>query len=163
MKTPLFRFVMLINYGLLFATIFFFHNYRFPIQQLVGDVVGGPLIIVGAVLIILAHKELPKEHGQPEKINNLATKGIYSKIRHPVYFGFMLINFGLSLSFANCLMLILLFLFVSVWYMISKREEKFLIEKFVRVFEVYEGNTYVLYHTRMKTKKEKAQKPEMPF
>jgi len=41
--------------------------------------------------------------------------------------------------------------------MISKREEKFLIEKFVRVFEVYEGNTYVLYHTRMKTKKEKAQ------
>jgi len=45
--------------------------------------------------------------------------------------------------------------------MISKREEKFLIEKFVRVFEVYEGNTYVLYHTRMKTKK--AQKPEMPF
>ncbi|RLG99383.1 hypothetical protein DRO38_07805 [Candidatus Bathyarchaeota archaeon] len=86
---------------------------------------------------------------------------MYSKIRHPVYFGFMLINFGLSLSFANCLMLILSILFVSVWYMISKREEKFLIEKFVRVFEVYEGNTYVLYHTRMKTKK--AQKPEMPF
>ena len=60
-------------------------------------------------------------------------------------------------------MLILSILFVSVWCMISKREEKFLIEKFVRVFEVYEGNTYVLYHTRMKTKKEKAQKPEMPF
>jgi len=40
--------------------------------------------------------------------------------------------------------------------MISKREEKILIEKFVRVFEVYEGNTYVLYHTRMKTKERKS-------
>ena len=147
---------MLINYGLFSATIFFFHNCRFTIQWLVGDAVGGPLIIAGAVLIILAHKELPKEHGQPEKINKLATRGIYSKIRHPVYLGFMLITFGLSLFFANYLMLILSILFVPVWYTISKREEKNLIEKFGERYLKYMKETPMFIPHKNKTKKEKA-------
>ena len=93
---PFFRLVMWTNYGLLFVVILFFHNCRFPTQWMVGVATGGSLALVGAVLMVLAHEELPKEHGQPENLNQLATKGIYSKIRHPVYIAVMLINFGLS-------------------------------------------------------------------
>jgi len=150
---PLFRFIMWINYGPLFTTILFFHDRRFPIRWSVGGAIGGSLIIVGAVLIILAHKELPKEHGQPEKINNLATEGIYSKIRHPVYLGFMLINFGLSLFFVNYLTLILSILFVPIWYLVSKREEKFLIKKFGERYLEYMKKTPMLIPIKIRTKK----------
>ncbi|HDO21050.1 MAG: hypothetical protein NDF53_01180 [archaeon GB-1867-097] len=42
------------------------------------------MLLIGIALIILAHRELPKDHRKPEKIVRLATNGIYSKIRHPV-------------------------------------------------------------------------------
>lgn len=143
---------MWINYGLLFVIILFLHNCPLPIQWLVGVAAGGFFTLVGVVLIILAHKELPKEHGQPEKLDKLATKDVYSKVRHPIYLAVMLINFGLSLLFSNYLLLILSILLIPVWYMVSKSEEKFLIGKFGERYSEYMEETPMFIPTKRKTK-----------
>ncbi|RLE56468.1 MAG: hypothetical protein DRJ30_01940 [Candidatus Methanomethylicota archaeon] len=46
------------------------------------------------------------------RIVRLATNGIYSKIRHPIYSGFIFVNFGLSPLFFNYAMFILSVIFV---------------------------------------------------
>jgi protein-S-isoprenylcysteine O-methyltransferase Ste14 len=149
---PLFRLIMWINYGLLFVTVIFFRNCRFPVQWLVGVATGGSLVLVSVALMILAHEELPKEHGQPERLSMLATNGVYSRIRHPVYLAVMLINLGLSLLFANYLMLILSILLVPAWYMVSKREEKLLIEKFGERYLEYLKQTPMFVPKRKKNR-----------
>ncbi len=140
---PLYRVVMWVDYASLLACIIFLHNYRFAIPYVsLLESFGGIISLVGIILIILAHNELPKEHGEPKKITKLATKGIYSKIRHPVYSGFILINFGLSLIFTNYVMFALSILLTPLWYIVSKYEEKFLMKKF--------GKQYMNYVKRVK-------------
>ncbi|MCS7365029.1 MAG: isoprenylcysteine carboxylmethyltransferase family protein [archaeon GB-1867-035] len=95
-----------------------------------GPIIRLVMLSLGIVLIILVHRELPREHGQPKKVTKLATQGIYSKIRHPVYSGFIFINFGLSLIFINYIMLTLSIILIPIWYIVSIYEEKFLIKKF---------------------------------
>ena len=74
----------------------------------------------------------------------LATNGIYSKIRHPIYSGFIFVNFGLSLLFFNYAMFILSVIFVLLWYIVSVYEERILIDKF--------GEEYLNYKEKVKWK-----------
>ena len=61
---------------------------------------------------------------------DLITKGIFSKIRHPMYFGFILWLVGLPLYFGALYALILAFVFIANVLFWRFLEEKELLERF---------------------------------
>ena len=67
-------------------------------------IIGVILLIMGGSLLLLSRIQLGK-YGGPriviEDKHQLITNGIYRYIRHPMYFGFLLLFFGYSLSFGS--------------------------------------------------------------
>jgi protein-S-isoprenylcysteine O-methyltransferase Ste14 len=61
---------------------------------------------------------------------DLITKGIYSKIRHPMYFGFILWSIGFPIFFGALFSFIISFLFIGNILFWRYLEEKELIERF---------------------------------
>jgi protein-S-isoprenylcysteine O-methyltransferase Ste14 len=72
------------------GTIFSLHKIPFsPISNIVGVV----LLLIGLIIHEYSHKIHKQAHQESEKIEKLVTDGIYSKIRHPLYLGLILMYF----------------------------------------------------------------------
>ena len=82
-----------------------------------------------------------KKHGVGEE-EALVTTGIYSKIRHPMYFGLILLHVGYPFifkSFAACLSTILWAGFIAIW---KRFEEKNLERRFGQKYIDYKRQTW---------------------
>jgi len=88
-------------------------------------ILGLVLFVVGTVLVIISHIHIPG-YGTSE----LRTTGVYSKIRHPMYFGFMLWLVGFPLFLQSIMTLITAVLWVPAFVSWQILEEKQLVEKF---------------------------------
>jgi protein-S-isoprenylcysteine O-methyltransferase Ste14 len=100
--------------------------------------VGGFLAAAGLGLFL--YSELKKHGvGDPDK---LMTSGIYSKIRHPMYFGLVALHIGFPLifrSFTACLSTVIWALFIVVW---TRFEEKNLERRFGQEYLDYKKQTW---------------------
>jgi len=93
--------------------------------------IGLPFIITGEFFRIVSS-------GIIKKNEFLAKNGIYSILRHPLYFGSFLIGLGFSISSNSLVIYIYFFIFYPLIYFFTiKREEEFLLEKFKDEFENY--------------------------
>lgn len=61
----------------------------------------GLIIIIFGVLIMLRTIFMRKAVGAQDTAGKLLTKGIYSFCRHPIYFGIIMVSFGLGLRSIN--------------------------------------------------------------
>jgi len=100
--------------------------------------IGATLAVAGLALFLYSEM---KKHGvgQEEK---LVTTGIYSKIRHPMYIGLVLLHIGLPLIFKGfiaCLSTIIWAGFIAVW---SRFEDKNLERQFGRKYIEYKKRTW---------------------
>jgi len=111
-----------------------------PIKMNIPDLVryvGLALFIIGVSLFILSHIKLK---GFEDK-GHLVTEGIYSKIRNPMYLGFILWIIGLPIfmqstaTLASCVIWIAFFMY---WKML---EEKELEEKY-QEYQEYKKRTW---------------------
>jgi len=115
---------------------------RFPLFPL-ANIIGAILVIVGYIIHLgYAHKEFKKHSSQAHdhsinKVNNLVTSGIYSKIRHPGYLGLILIYFGFAFGFGIVWMLIPVVIFTALTYLTAIKEEELLKSKFGNEYEDY--------------------------
>jgi len=100
---------------------------------LVLHVLGIILLVIGVAIRILAWTQIPNTH----RIGNLATTGIYSKTRNPVYLAFMLIIAGVAFLLPGLLTLVWLVIGIMVLYGLAKLEE--------RDLENVYGNEYLDY------------------
>jgi protein-S-isoprenylcysteine O-methyltransferase Ste14 len=91
------------------------------------------LLVIGVAIRILAWVQIPNTY----RINNLATTGIYSRTRNPVYLALMLIIVGIAFLFPGLLILIWLVIGIAVLYGLAKLEE--------RDLEKVYGNEYLDY------------------
>lgn len=80
-------------------------------------------------------------HGNP-KIMKLVTKGIYSKISHPIYWGINLTLIGLSLIHLNTLGIIISFIIIIYFFRRMKLEDKYLIKKLGKKYSDYRRSTW---------------------
>jgi protein-S-isoprenylcysteine O-methyltransferase Ste14 len=64
-------------------------------------------------------------------------KGVFSIVRHPVYFGAILALFGLTTLTLSLLSLLICIMGTIFYYFISRYEEKLMIEKFGKEYEDY--------------------------
>ena len=110
---------------------------RFTLPRAVGWI-GFGIFLVGLVLAIGATIYL---RGL-ENINNLVTKGFFSKIRHPMYLGFILWIFGWAIYHGAVLSLFLGFVAIANIFYWQRSEDRELELKYGKVYLEYRNNTW---------------------
>ena len=74
--------------------------------------------------------------------DQLITSGIYSKLRHPMYFGIILIHIGLPLFFESMITLLSAIIWIPMIMLWKHWEEKHLVKKFGESYYIYKRRTW---------------------
>ena len=83
-------------------------------------------IVLGFVMLSSGWKVL---HAA-QKSHTLATTGLYSKVRHPQYVGFVSIMFGFLLMWPTLFTLLMFPVLLYMYHRLGKKEEELMIEEF---------------------------------
>lgn len=130
--------------AILFNTIFLFYN---GIYQPIPVLIGFMLMFMGMGLNLLVRKDLGKNWVPLSKTTEdqeLITKGIYSRIRHPFYLSILILFGGVAVMVWNLYGLLLYVLFLIALLIRIKKEENGLIAKFGGKYEKYKEETAML-------------------
>ena len=122
--------------GIFISTKEFLSFARIPALRIPFTVLGVVLIILGLYLWVYANFKTKIE--SHIKKNTLATDGVYSIVRNPIYSAFFLVCTGILLFPANLILLILPVLFYFYMTVIIKNTE----EKWLKALY---GNEYAEY------------------
>jgi len=131
---------------------FFFHYSVFLksyVPLYVHLLAGIVLLPVSAIFTLSAHKAV---FGKEVQKSGLITRGVFSIVRHPMYFGSWLFFFGLmliTLSLTSAAVCILIFVF---YYLVSKYEEKLLLQKYKTAYEEYRTGVPMLFPLKIRKK-----------
>ena len=113
-----------------------FVNFSIPILHLT---IALPFVLIGAWLAIKAVRavglKVAEVHGKPRKI---ITSGPYSVVRHPQYFGAILVQIGMSYLFSAWYSLLFTPVYIFYNYLIAWKEEKELVREFGRKYKSYQ-------------------------
>ena len=105
-----------------------------------GDWTQGPVIVTGAILfivggyfglagvIVLGRNRTP--YPQPRADSELVQRGIYARVRHPLYTSVMLASFGWALIWQSGSSLLAALALVPFFHAKARGEERWLREKF---------------------------------
>ena len=107
-------------------------------RLIIGIVIGLPSII----LIITGRIQLGKSFAVLPKAKALVTKGLYSKIRHPLYFFLDIFLLGLIIFLGLPVLILAWIVLVLVHLHESDREEKVLAIAFGNEFDEYKAITW---------------------
>lgn len=91
----------------------------------------------GFIMLSSAWEKLYKAH----KTHTLATTGLYARIRHPQYAGFVLIMFGFLLQWPTLVTLVMFPVLVFMYARLAALEEKEMIKEFGKDYETYAKKT----------------------
>ncbi|KKM81520.1 hypothetical protein LCGC14_1329010 [marine sediment metagenome] len=103
-----------------------------------------PIILTGAWFGIIGVKYLSLKVAETHKPERVISEGIYSKIRHPQYFGAILAHIGISLFLSSLFSMISTPLIIIIIYLFSWKEEKELEREFGKEYLAYKNNTPML-------------------
>jgi protein-S-isoprenylcysteine O-methyltransferase Ste14 len=91
------------------------------------------IIFTGMLLVIFGWKKIFRTK------NQLVTTGIYSRVRHPQYLGFLLITLGMNVLWVTFSTLLLWPVLAFLYYRLAKEEDKQLEETFGEEFIEYKS------------------------
>lgn len=98
----------------------------------------GLLIGLSGLVIVIVSIKAKKGFGE---IDHLVTKGIYSKIRNPMYLGIILIHIGFPIAARSLLTLISAIIWIPLIFTWKYLEEKDLEKKFGAEYSEYKKRT----------------------
>lgn len=91
--------------------------------------------ITGSYSIFTSHKIIFKEN---KKETGVVTSGVFNKVRHPMYFGSMLLFFSFVVL-SNSILAFLVWLVIAIfYYFISRYEERLLIKNYGDKYKEYQ-------------------------
>ena len=102
-----------------------------------SNIFGGILVTLAYVFHIWAEKDHRQAHERSQDINTIVTTGIYSKIRHPLYFSLIIMNMGIALAFGVMMTFVLALLSIIHWIITALKEEEKLLEAFPDAYGRY--------------------------
>jgi protein-S-isoprenylcysteine O-methyltransferase Ste14 len=156
-KTPMWAQIGMVLLGLALCAVMFYYlwiplpvSWSESIAQILA-VLGLCVYMVGCAFVLWARRTLGKMWGlstsQQVKLLNdhqLIQSGPYAYIRHPMYFGWWVAMFGLTLLYPVW-MIFLLFIFSVISFIgRARREEKALAERFGEQWTTYKKHTKFL-------------------
>ena len=109
---------------------------------LVLNIVGGILILSGFLFHVYAGKNHKQAHEKSADIVKIVKKGVFSKIRHPLYLSAIIINLGIALAFGVVLTLLIALCSIFHWIITALKEEEFLLQKFGQDYSQYKNNVW---------------------
>jgi protein-S-isoprenylcysteine O-methyltransferase Ste14 len=104
------------------------------------NVFGGMLILSGLLFHVYAEKNHKQAHQKSADIVKIVKKGVFSKIRHPLYLSVIIINLGIALAFGIILTLLIALCSIFHWIITALKEEEFLLQKFGQDYSQYKKN-----------------------
>lgn len=110
------------------------------ILGLKGDAHSDPLHIASIVLIFAGFILLSSAWNvlyQAQKVGKLAVTGLYKKVRHPQYIGFIMIMFGFLLQWPTLITVIMFPILVVMYWKLAKKEERDSRKRFGRAWDNY--------------------------
>jgi protein-S-isoprenylcysteine O-methyltransferase Ste14 len=113
-----------------------------PIKMDLSDYIAKPLgLLIGLMGVALFISSAKAKKGFYE-LDNLVTKGIYSKIRNPMYLGIIFIHIGFPLAAKSLLTLISVIIWIPLISIWKYWEEKDLEKKFGEKYVEYKKKTF---------------------
>lgn len=104
--------------------------------------IGITITNIAFVFWIIARVQLGNAFSIAPKTNFLVTTGLYSKLRHPVYYFSILALMGVCIFVGNPLLIIAIFALVLLeWFRIQK-EEALLAKQFGKDYAAYKKQTW---------------------
>jgi len=92
-------------------------------------------VFIGAGFILISAGWAPLYKAQQQ--HTLATTGIYARVRHPQYDGFVLVMFGFLLQWPTLLTLAMFPVLVFMYVRLARNEERQALAEFGLAYEVY--------------------------
>ena len=114
-----------------------FNEFKFTILIYLG-------ILIGIIGLIIAYKGLVEIKPNLLKAGEVYKKGLFSKVRHPVYSGLILSMIGLSLAVYSLVFLLYALVAVIMLYWMAYYEEKHLIRRFGKKYLKYKEEVPML-------------------
>jgi len=127
------EFPIIILLGIL-GEIFSWH--RIPLSPY-SNIVGGVILLGALIVHAYCHGIHKQAHEHSQQISFLVQKGIFLKIRHPMYLSLILMYLGLALAWGVVWMLVPAVFFSILTVFIAIREEAFMLQKFGSQYESY--------------------------
>ena len=107
-------------------------------------IISASIIFLGITIWVIGKITLGEYFTTSVHPKGLVTKGIYSKIRHPMYYSGIVIYMGIALIFKSWLGLALAgFLIVPMLFYFAKKEERLLYEKYKEKYSAYKEKTII--------------------
>ncbi|MFB0560361.1 MAG: isoprenylcysteine carboxylmethyltransferase family protein [Candidatus Lokiarchaeia archaeon] len=100
----------------------------------------GFFVLVSALRVLRISRAFGEEIHKPKKESKLITTGIYAYSRNPVYLGSTIMLFGWFLVTLFTFLLIVTLLFMILFYLVARWEEKELSERFGEEYRQYKEN-----------------------
>jgi len=142
MKEITYNFIAILLCILILIATFLFRD-QFNASLLLQSI-GLIFVVTGMTFWIIGKLTLGKYFSVSHKPKALITKGIYSKLRHPMYTGGVLIYLGLALFFKSIVGLTLtIAILVPLLVYSATIEEKLLREKYKKDFDQYKKSVHV--------------------
>jgi protein-S-isoprenylcysteine O-methyltransferase Ste14 len=101
------------------------------------NLVGGAIFLGGWLFHLRCHRLHKQAHEHSGHIERLITTGMFSKMRHPLYLGLMMMYLGLAIAWGIVWMVPASLFFAGLTVMTAVQEEKFLLSKFGARYEEY--------------------------
>ena len=105
-------------------------------------IVGSMLLIAGLALLLLARFQLGRSFSITAQAKNLVTRGLYSKIRNPIYVFGAVATAGLFLIVQKPALWILFAVVVAMQIVRARREAQVLEAKFGDEYRAYRAQTW---------------------
>lgn len=127
----------IVNFGCLVTLGFVVHVSQGTLVRFTERMIGCILFVIAIAIMIIAHGVQKQAHRKAQDITRLATTGIYSRCRHPIYLAFIVMNIATVFVFANLWLMVAALPFMLLWHFEARQEEKFLLDKFANGYTVY--------------------------
>ncbi|MDD2352807.1 MAG: isoprenylcysteine carboxylmethyltransferase family protein [Atribacterota bacterium] len=92
-------------------------------------------LLIGGYFILISHRIIFRDN---DKDIGIVTEGVFNIVRHPMYFGSILLFFSFVILSNSVLALLVWILICIFYYFISRYEEKLLINKFGDEYKEYQ-------------------------
>jgi len=103
-----------------------------PIHLFSYVLIGGGLLLLSSAWRVLY---------QAQRTHTLATTGVYARLRHPQYLGFILIMVGFLVQWPTILTLLMFPILVVMYVRLARREERDALATFGSAYEQYAAQT----------------------